>query len=63
MHERQRVHEKEIRAIPDFAWKAYPGSGLFSEDWTSLFSAMSDKGIQFSRVCGTSSEGHIFPTN
>jgi hypothetical protein len=41
----QRIEALES-AIPGFAWKAFPGSGPSSEDWSSLFDAMRDKGIQ-----------------
>lgn len=41
----QRIEALE-NAIPGFAWKAFPGSGPSSEDWSSLFDAMRDKGIQ-----------------
>jgi hypothetical protein len=41
----QRIQAMET-AIPDFAWKAYPGSGPSSEDWSNLFGAMRDKGIK-----------------
>jgi hypothetical protein len=41
----QRIEALE-NAIPNFAWKAFPGSGPSSEDWSSLFDAMRDKGIQ-----------------
>jgi hypothetical protein len=42
--------EKRIEAmetsIPEFSWKAFPGSGPSSADWSNLFGAMRDKGIQ-----------------